>query len=947
MRILANSKRRCLVILSNEFALIFRDSRSQQEFAKKPDRPPKLLIEFVPEATLSQNDASGFHEVCSDSERHFYGLLGLYSNKGHIFAGFITERVEVGSATLGEKIYRIERATFVSLSGEIYDYHGSDEQQEPPISTSSTLYTIRSVQKLLASGTFYYSTDYDMTSSVQERGFQPGATHRFDSQLFEQSSRFAWNRMMVNGLVTFRNRLSKKECEAFDSGQFLLSVIRGFAQSLTTSGKTDSYMITIVSKQDCKKHGPLFGPYGMDDDGNATNFVETEFILSDKTQCFSYVVLRANVPLFWELESQLLSTRIHFPRSAEASKHAFSRHFQMLVDRYGPIHVVDALSAKGSQPELSLQYQNSLESIKDEISYMKVDASQCNKRSDFYTLGLLSYFEDAIESDEAYVCLETSYGLECRMWQAGAFLVNTLDSNDRSNFIETKICEKSIKNAFKVLSMEDDLNWPEFWEQFSVLWDANGHALGKMSDVYKNSLHTKSKRGGLVGKMANQSIKYVTPVFHNGQQAQFDRLLGRAEKQFQIEFVDPVHDFVMGELDHLRQEFVSHKQVHIYTCTYNVNAEMYDGDLTGLIFPDGYKEYDIIVIGLEEVIELSPAKIMNIDKSIRLFWEHRFKEILPQYTLIRGEQLGGMLELVFVREQDNLQHISEICASVRKTGLKGIAANKGGVAIAFEYSHTKFCFVVSHLAAGMGNVEERHQDYKTIANGLRFRQNRMMRDYDVVIWIGDFNFRIDATNDEVRSILQSVRSNSATKQRILNQLFERDQLNQQMATGQSFPFFDEKEITFVPTYKYDRGTSEFDSSEKQRIPAWCDRVVMFTRDKSILEQTSYGSIPELEFSDHKPVYGEFVANLEVVDESTRAEWEQRLYTQKKLEIDGLNSILSETPTRANLRYGLPPPSNRDSKWWEYGEAQVRIKELDDGKSLSPGKNPFVNEPTFI
>ena len=74
----------------------------------------------------------------------------------------------------------------------------------------------------------------------------------------------------------------------------------------------------------------------------------------------------------------------------------------------------------------------------------------------------------------------------------------------------------------------------------------------------------------------------------------------------------------------------------------------------------------------------------------------------------------------------------------------------------------------------------------------------------------------------------------------------------------SWTVFYEPPINFLPTYKFDVGTNEYDSSEKKRAPAWTDRIFYRSLDKNFaVNALRYASHSDYLTSDHKPISGTF------------------------------------------------------------------------------------------
>jgi len=128
---------------------------------------------------------------------------------------------------------------------------------------------------------------------------------------------------------------------------------------------------------------------------------------------------------------------------------------------------------------------------------------------------------------------------------------------------------------------------------------------------------------------------------------------------------------------------------------------------------------------------------MNSDPTRKQAWERAVRKILnrnsrandsEKYVLLRSGQLVGAALCIFVRASV-LRNIKNVEGGVKKTGMSGMAGNKGAVSIRMDYANTQICFVTAHLAAGFANYEERNRDYNTIHHGLRFQRNRGIDDH--------------------------------------------------------------------------------------------------------------------------------------------------------------------------------------------------------------------------
>ena len=270
-------------------------------------------------------------------------------------------------------------------------------------------------------------------------------------------------------------------------------------------------------------------------------------------------------------------------------------------------------------------------------------------------------------------------------------------------------------------------------------------------------------------------------------------------------------------------------------------------------------EYDMYAFCVQEC-KYSPvdASGRKIACETRDHWYDYVERALgPGYVVLCKHSLWEIRLVVAVRAC-HYNKITDVEFAKVATGIANVAGNKGGVAVAFSFFETTFCFIGSHLAAHQSKISERNEDYVNICAGLGLGP---IKDFDItnvadyVFWCGDLNYRIDLPRDAVIefNLLRS-----------WDVLFANDQLQDQIAKQTTFVGFVEAELDFPCTYKYDRNTRTYAAGKHPRIPAWCDRILWRCLSPAYQpEIRSFSDYRAIMTSDHSPVSATLQVSVQV------------------------------------------------------------------------------------
>jgi len=334
--------------------------------------------------------------------------------------------------------------------------------------------------------------------------------------------------------------------------------------------------------------------------------------------------------------------------------------------------------------------------------------------------------------------------------------------------------------------------------------------------------------------------------------------------------------------------------MHISVVTWNLAEESPTEEGTAFIkrfrkFGRDKKGSDFVLISGQECENIKPRRTEG--RRSREYRRLMIKMLGSKYVPIAMHMLGGIQFGLFCK-RSILEDVEHVSVADVTCGIGNVFHNKGAIGAFVKVrarnqntepdenraGSLKMLFVTAHMSAHVKHFEARDADFWRIVTELEAQAPRgfvphrsedsgglaMLNVMDRIFFCGDLNYRLDLPREfaehHVAEILrlQGKKGKEEQIDLLRESLLRHDQLKSTISDGRAFPSFAEGKINFAPTFKFDKETDDYDTSHKQRIPAWTDRILF--RPALGARVLEYSSVVDARHSDHRPVHGTFRIN---------------------------------------------------------------------------------------
>ncbi|KAI8867526.1 hypothetical protein GQ42DRAFT_164730 [Ramicandelaber brevisporus] len=460
------------------------------------------------------------------------------------------------SSTSAHSIYKITKTRVLPFArtpnagGQLTPAQVSDEKRY-----------LQLLEKQLARPSMYFSPTLDLTNSLQRRAADSTPVSA-DFPLWKRADdSYFWNRHLAQKFI---------EASTANTGvdTFIVPVIYGFVAAQKSSANGGQpFTYALVTRRCRKRAGTRYFTRGVDAQGNASNFVETEQIvaLDGGKEVFAHVQVRGSVPMYWAqvINSKYTPELVVKPRDP-LSLEAFGLHMHSLYNRYGP-EQAKSLSPKQSQSgngdapkpagessttaviavnlvnktkyegKVADAFAHSVRQHNDDrLRYTHFDFhKECSKmRWDRVSL-LIDELKDDLDA-QAYFHYAAAGGIQSV--QTSVVRTNCMDCLDRTNVVQGVVARlflaRFLRSKGVFAPTANVADYESLEKQFRVIWADNGDAVSTQyagTGALKNDYTRTGKRTkwGAVQDFTKSATRYFQQQFFDGtKQDGLDLFLG-------------------------------------------------------------------------------------------------------------------------------------------------------------------------------------------------------------------------------------------------------------------------------------------------------------------------------------------------------------------------------------------------------------------------------------
>ncbi|KAI9742293.1 MAG: hypothetical protein M1818_004193 [Claussenomyces sp. TS43310] len=314
-----------------------------------------------------------------------------------------------------------------------------------------------------------------------------------------------------------------------------------------------TFLMTLISRRSVKRAGLRYLRRGVDEDGNAANYVETEQILSSPEwsptrSTYSFLQVRGSIPIFFSQSPYSFKPVPQLLQSPDHNFRALRKHFAALAARYRGVQVVSLVEKHGNERIVGDAYDRHLRQLDAEggihgarIAFEWFDFHAICRGMRFENVALL--LDTLAPTLDAFGYTVEHGGRRART-QCGVLRTNCMDCLDRTNVVQSACGRRALEmqlraEGFDVAAQRDQNT---LW--FNILWADNGDAISKQyaSTAALKGDFTRTRKRDYKGALTDMGLSISR--FYSGivndyfSQAAIDFLVGNVTSLVFSDFED-------------------------------------------------------------------------------------------------------------------------------------------------------------------------------------------------------------------------------------------------------------------------------------------------------------------------------------------------------------------------------------------------------------------------